>query len=66
MANIPELTPRQRQVLRYVVKGMGSKEIASALNISVKTVEFHRARLLKIVNAHNTAALVRHAMVYWL
>jgi DNA-binding NarL/FixJ family response regulator len=56
------LTPRERQVLQLVGEGRSTKQIAEALHISVKTAEFHRGRLMKKLNVHDTANLVRYAI----
>ena len=56
------LTPRERQVLQLVGEGKSTKQIAEALHISVKTAEFHRGRLMKKLNVHDTANLVRYAI----
>lgn len=56
------LTPRERQVLQLVGEGKSTKQIADVLRISVKTAEFHRGRLMKKLNVHDTANLVRYAI----
>jgi DNA-binding NarL/FixJ family response regulator len=56
------LTPRERQVLQLVGEGKSTKQIAEVLHISVKTAEFHRGRLMKKLNVHDTANLVRFAI----
>lgn len=56
------LTPRQREVLQLVAEGKSAKAIASILNISVKTVEFHKARLMDILDLHSTADLTKYAV----
>jgi len=56
------LTPRQREVLQLVAEGRASKEIASLLQISVKTVEFHKSRIMKELGMHSIAEVTRHAM----
>jgi FixJ family two-component response regulator len=53
------LSPRQRQVLRYVFEGNGNREIANALGISIKTVELHRACAMKKMRADSVIALVK-------
>jgi DNA-binding NarL/FixJ family response regulator len=55
-------TPRQIEVLQLIAEGFGNKEIADRLHISVKTVEFHRARIMAKMGAHNVADLIRYAM----
>lgn len=56
------LTPRQREILQLIAEGKNSKRIALALNIGVKTVESHRAKLMKRLEAKDIASLVRHAL----
>ncbi|MFA4919919.1 MAG: response regulator transcription factor [Thermodesulfovibrionales bacterium] len=56
------LTKREREVLRLIALGSANKKIADTLSISVKTVETHRTRILKKLDAHNTADLVRYAI----
>jgi DNA-binding NarL/FixJ family response regulator len=56
------LTPRQREVLQLVAEGKTSKEIADRLGLSVKTVESHRAQLMKRLGVSNIPALVRTAI----
>lgn len=56
------LTGRQREVLQLVAEGRNRKEIASLLNISVKTVEFHKAALMRQLGLHNAAELIRYAL----
>lgn len=53
------LTPRQRQVLQLLCEGNPAKIIAHTLNISTKTVEFHKTAMMKAVGAQNTAELIR-------
>lgn len=52
------LSQREIEIITYIKKGNSSKEIADALNISVKTVEVHRYNILKKLNLKNAAALV--------
>jgi DNA-binding NarL/FixJ family response regulator len=56
------LTAREREVFHLIVEGRTSKEIARQLEISSKTAENHRAKVLEKLKAHNTADLVRYAM----
>src|ERR1051326_2064315 len=58
----PLLTPRQREVLQLVAEGRTSKEIASILQISMKTVEFHKSRIMKELGMHSVAEVTRYAM----
>lgn len=57
-----KLTPRQRQVLKLLAEGKAVKEAAFLLNISVKTVETHRAQLMDRLGIHDLPGLVRYAM----
>jgi DNA-binding NarL/FixJ family response regulator len=57
-----ELTPRQREVLRLLAQGKRMKEIAAELDISVRTVENHKAHLLQVLSLGTTADLVRFAI----
>ena len=56
------LTPRQRQVLQLVAEGRTRKEIADTLNISVKTVEFHKATLSRELNLRTSADFTLYAI----
>ena len=56
------LTPRQREVLQLIAEGHSTKEIARRLDLSVKTVETHRAQLMRQLDIHEIAGLVRYAM----
>lgn len=58
----PELTARQRQILKLVVRGLTGKEIAAVLRISPKTVEFHKARIIERLGVRSTAELIRYAL----
>jgi DNA-binding NarL/FixJ family response regulator len=53
---------RELQVLRYMVDGRTSKEIASELNLSLRTVETYRGRLKRKLNLHSAAEIVRYAI----
>jgi DNA-binding NarL/FixJ family response regulator len=56
------LTARQREVLRFVAGGKSTKEIAFDLNLSVKTVETHRAQIMERLGIRDVAGLVRYAL----
>ena len=58
----PALTPRQLDVLRLIAAGKRMKEIASELNISVRTVETHKQDLLQTLNLETTADLIKFAV----
>lgn len=57
-----ELTPRQREVLLLLVEGRATKEVAAVLNISVKTVEFHKYRIMDSLGVRSVAELTRYAI----
>jgi DNA-binding NarL/FixJ family response regulator len=56
------LTTRERQVLQLIAEGKTTKEAAGMLEISVKTAESHRSRIMQKLQVHETAGLVRHAI----
>ena len=56
------LTERQIEVLRLISQGCSAKEIASRLNISVRTAEFHRAAIMDRLKLHSTAMMTRYAV----
>lgn len=56
------LAPREREVLQLVAEGKTSKEIASALGLSIKSAESYRARIMAKLDIHDTAGLVRYAI----
>ncbi len=61
-AKLAKLTPREREVLVLVGKGLHAKEIARALAISPRTVEVHKASMMAKLGARNVAELVRFAL----
>jgi len=64
--SLSELTPRERQLLQLIAESFTSKEIASKLDISVKTADTHRANLMKKLNVHDVAGLTRRAIAFGL
>jgi DNA-binding NarL/FixJ family response regulator len=56
------LTERQKEVLRLISQGCSAKEIATRLNISVRTAEFHRAAIMDRLKLHSTAMMTRYAV----
>jgi len=58
---LASLTPREREVLRYIIAGRPNKQVAADLGIVEKTVKVHRARILKKMNIRSLAELVRMA-----
>jgi PAS domain S-box-containing protein len=59
---VSALSPRQREILQQVADGQRSKQIASALHLSEKTVKMHRALILKKLGKHNIADAIRIAV----
>jgi DNA-binding NarL/FixJ family response regulator len=58
---LQKLTPRQIEVLRLVAEGRRTRDIASELKLSVKTVESHRGEVMKRLGIHDVVSLVRYA-----
>jgi len=63
-ADVPAdpLTPREREVLQLVAEGKTTKEVAAKLVLSVKTAETHRTKIMRKLDIHETAGLVRYAI----
>lgn len=61
-SSFDSLTDREREVLQQIADGSSSKQIAGALHLSVKTVETHRARLMRKLDLHSVAALTKCAI----
>ena len=57
-----DFTPRERQILQLIWKGLKGRQIAERLQISIKTVEMHRTAMMTKVQVTNTAALLRTAI----
>ena len=57
-----QLTVREQETLELLAEGKSNKEVAEALQISVKTVEVHRSRLMKKLNLRNMGELMRYAV----
>ena len=62
-AGLESLSPREREVLQAIIAGETSKEIARRFTLSPRTVEVHRAHILKKVGARNTADLLRRVLL---
>ncbi len=60
------ITPRELEILKHIVSGETNSQIAAALSISIKTVEWHRANLMSKLDAHTVADLVRYALEHGL
>jgi DNA-binding NarL/FixJ family response regulator len=66
-AELPEtlsnrLTPREREIVRLLAEGKSSREVATTLNISIKTAETHRSNLMRKLQLHTVSELVRYAV----
>jgi DNA-binding NarL/FixJ family response regulator len=61
-SSLDVLTPRQRQILQLVAEGLGTRQIAERLFLSVKTVETHRAQIMQRLDIHDVPGLVRFAI----
>jgi DNA-binding NarL/FixJ family response regulator len=60
--NISDLTARELEIFKHISRGESNKAMAFALNLSVKTVEAHRAKLLRKLRVRSTVELVRWAI----
>jgi len=56
------LSHREREIIRFLANGNSNKQISAILNISIKTVQYHRARVFVKVNLDSVAGLVRYAL----
>jgi DNA-binding NarL/FixJ family response regulator len=61
-----ELTPRQKEILQLIAEGKSAKEIAGILNVSPRTVEFHKYRIMEIAGVRTIAELTRYALTHGL
>jgi len=62
---IPEeqkLTPRQREVLQLLSEGKGMKEVGATLNLTTRTVAFHKYRMMEVLNVRTNAELIQYAI----
>jgi DNA-binding NarL/FixJ family response regulator len=57
-----ELTPRQREILQLLAEGRSMKEVASVLNVTAKTVAFHKYRMMEQLKVKSTAELIQYAV----
>jgi len=57
-----QLTSRQREILQLFAEGKTMKEIASITNLSTRTIEWHKYKMMKILGVRHSAALVQHAV----
>jgi DNA-binding NarL/FixJ family response regulator len=56
------LTQRQREILQLIAEGRSNKEIAAILNLAIKTVEFHKTRIMRLLHVHSTPELTKIAI----
>lgn len=61
-AESEDLTDRQREILQLIVEGRSSKEMADLLHVSIKTIEFHRARIMSKLGVRTVAELTKVAL----
>jgi DNA-binding NarL/FixJ family response regulator len=61
-AVLPSLTPREREIVQLLAEGKSTKEVASHLNLSVKTAETHRSNVMRKLNLHSVGSLVLYAV----
>ena len=57
-----KLTQREREIIKLICEDLTSKEIAARMNISVKTVNFHRQEIKHRIGVKGTAGIVRYAV----
>jgi DNA-binding NarL/FixJ family response regulator len=60
--HVQSLTPREREVVQLIAEGRTTKEVASILGVSEKTIEAHRSNILRKLQLHSVADLVRYAI----
>ena len=56
------LTRREREILQLIAEGSTNKDVAKELSLSINTVNFHRKNMMKKLDIHNQADLVRYAL----
>jgi DNA-binding NarL/FixJ family response regulator len=59
-----ELTSRQKEILQLIAEGKSPKEIAAILNVSPRTIEFHKYRIMETVGVRTIAELTRYAVIH--
>jgi DNA-binding NarL/FixJ family response regulator len=62
VGSLHDLTSRQREILQLIAEGSSTKMIAQKLNLSIKTIETHRSELMRRLDIHDVAGLVRYAI----
>ena len=66
VSNLDDLTIRQKEVLQLLAEGHSTKDIARLLEISTRTVEFHKGQIMDQLRLHSTAELIRYALTHGL
>ncbi|HVT93782.1 MAG TPA: response regulator transcription factor [Bryobacteraceae bacterium] len=61
-SRLTALTPREREVVKFLAEGKSVRQIAGALGLSIKTIEAHKFNLMRKLNIHNKAHLVQYAI----
>jgi DNA-binding NarL/FixJ family response regulator len=61
-ARVKTLTPRQREVVHLLAEGKSMKEVANVLNVTPRTVAFHKYRVMEVLNLKTTADLIQYAI----
>jgi DNA-binding NarL/FixJ family response regulator len=59
---VASLTPRQREILQLLAEGRSAKEIAATLDISARTVEFHKYQMMETLGLHSSTELIHFAI----
>jgi DNA-binding NarL/FixJ family response regulator len=59
---LPSLTPREREIVQLLAEGKSTKEVATVLNLSVKTAETHRSNIMRKLRLHSVGELVLYAI----
>jgi len=62
LSNKPLLSVREREVLKYIAEGLATKEMASKLDVSIKTIEAHRHQIMGKLGMHSVAELTKYAI----
>ncbi len=60
----PRFTPREKEILNCISKGLKNKEIAEELFIDVKTVEAHKSNLIRKLSLKNTSSLIIYSIIH--
>lgn len=64
--SVSQLTPRQREVLQLIAEGRSTKAMATLLSISIKTIEFHRSKIMETLGMHSIPELTKFAVAHGL